>query len=191
MLKFDRTMSEVTGQWLRAVRDPRFRPAEDIVAAVAGDSSGPVRDIPKIATALAEAGGSAPRTALVKPVGNYLGCEWGLAPAVAEATATKLLVFWDEAGIFVASGPGRTVSPRLQLFLEVGVALDAVSKCPEEAASWVEDTVAGDNRGAEPGAGGGTVSDNCRRIDCLRVSWFRAAGGFAGAGGSSEPGGRR
>ena len=37
-------MSEVTGQWLRAVRDSRFRPAEDFVAAAAGDLSGPVLD---------------------------------------------------------------------------------------------------------------------------------------------------
>ena len=116
---------------------------------ISGSSPGHEEDVvlrafPRIAAALAEAGGSAPRTDLVKPVGDYLRREWGLAQAVAEATASQLLVFWDEAGIFVASGSGRTVSPRLQLFLEIGVALDAVSKLREESISWVEETAAKD-----------------------------------------------
>lgn len=105
------------------------------------------RVFPRIATALKEAGGSARRSDLVEPVGEYLRHEWGLRPAVADATAGQLLLFWDEAGILVASGPAKTVSPRLQLFLEIGEALEAASRLPGDAVSWVEDTAVRDDRG--------------------------------------------
>ena len=102
---------------------------------------------PIISTALEEAGGSAPRSDLLEPVGQYLCHEWDLAHAVAKATASQLLVFWDESGIFVTSGPRKIVSPRLRLFVEIGAALNAASKCTEESVSWVEDTAARNDRG--------------------------------------------
>ena len=43
-LQFGRPMREVTVQWLRAVRDPRFRPTEDLIAAAAGNLSHRVLD---------------------------------------------------------------------------------------------------------------------------------------------------
>ena len=43
-LQFGRPMREVTVQWLRAVRDPRFRPTEDLIAAAAGSLSHRVLD---------------------------------------------------------------------------------------------------------------------------------------------------
>ena len=102
---------------------------------------------PIVASALEKGGGSATRADLAKPVGDYLQRDWGLAPSVARATADQLLVFWDESGMFVASGQQKIVSPRLRLFLEIGAALHAVSMPTDDAASWVGDIARKGNRG--------------------------------------------
>ena len=102
---------------------------------------------PIIGAALEGAGGSATRERLVEPVGRYLETEWGLAPAVARASAVELLVFWDESGIFVASGSGKVVAPRLQVFLEVGSALYATTMSTDDVTSWVAECAAKADRG--------------------------------------------
>ena len=102
---------------------------------------------PIIASALAKRGGATPRANLVDPLSAYLRRDWGLPPATAQATATQLLVFWDESGIFVASGPHKVVAPRLRLFLEIGAALHAVSLSPSDAISWVDETALSDDKG--------------------------------------------
>ena len=102
---------------------------------------------PIVASALETAGGSARRDDLVRPVGRYLQREWGLPPGAARSTAGELLVFWDEAGIFVAMGPTKVVSPRLHLFLEIGAAWRAASMSARNAVSWVEDRAGRTNRG--------------------------------------------
>ena len=53
----------------------------------------------------------------------------------------------DEAGIFVAMGPTKVVSPRLHLFLEIGAAWRAASMSARNAVSWVEDRAGRTNRG--------------------------------------------
>jgi len=95
---------------------------------------------PRIAVALSTVGGSAPRAQLAEHVQRYLRDDWGLPAAVALTTATQILVFWDESGIFVASGADKIVTPRLRLFLEIGTALYAASRPNDEATEWVNAT---------------------------------------------------
>jgi hypothetical protein len=92
---------------------------------------------PRIAVALSTAGGSAPRAQLAEQLVPYLRDDWGLPPAMALTTATQILMFWDESGIFVASGADKVVTPRLRLFLEIGIALYAASRPDHEATEWV------------------------------------------------------
>jgi hypothetical protein len=93
---------------------------------------------PQIAVALTNAGGSAPRSRLDDQIGKYLQADWGLPPGTARATAGQILRFWDDSGIFVASGSEKTVTPRLRLFLEIGTALHAASRPESEAIAWLD-----------------------------------------------------
>lgn len=92
---------------------------------------------PRIASALAAAEGTVPRRGLVESVVPYLIGEWGLAPEPALQTAEEILRFWDESGVFVAHGPDKKTSPRIQLFLEIGAALDAASGQSGDPATFV------------------------------------------------------
>lgn len=91
-----------------------------------------------IAIALSRAGGFIPRAELVAPVARCLESEWGLPRGVANATASQILTFWDESGIFVAGDAEKVVAPRLRLFMEMGAALHAASRPEDEATEWVE-----------------------------------------------------
>lgn len=92
---------------------------------------------PRIASALAVAEGTVPRRGLVESVVPYLIGEWGLAPEPALQTADEILRFWDESGVFVAHGPDKKTSPRIQLFLEIGAALDAATGQSGDSAVFV------------------------------------------------------
>jgi len=93
---------------------------------------------PVIAHELTKLGGSAPRTQIASELAARLQHSWGHAPSVAAATAKDILVFWDEAGIFVASGGEAIVAPRIRMFLEIGEAEYAASLPPDEVRTWVE-----------------------------------------------------
>lgn len=92
---------------------------------------------PQIAVALADNGGSVRRTDLIAAIGIYLQREWGLSPGPSQTTAHEVLLFWDDSGMFVAQGALKTISARLNLFQEVGVALYAASLPDERATAWV------------------------------------------------------
>jgi hypothetical protein len=96
---------------------------------------------PLIAVDLLNEGGSSPRARLAERVAPYLQRHWGLPAGVAAATAEQVLLFWDEAGVFVASGGEKIVAPRLQLLLEIGVALHAADRPEVEAVAWVQEVV--------------------------------------------------
>ena len=96
---------------------------------------------PLIAVTLLNEGGSAPRARLTERVAPYLQGDWGLPAGVAAASAEQVLLFWDEAGVFVASGGEKIVAPRLQLLLEIGVALHAAAMPEAEAVSWVQEVL--------------------------------------------------
>jgi ribosomal protein L40E len=96
---------------------------------------------PIIATNLLNEGGSMPRTRLVDRVAPYLQRDWGLPLGIASATAQQVVLFWDEAGVFVAGGGEKFVAPRVQLLLEIGVALHAAGLSELEAVTWVQGAV--------------------------------------------------
>lgn len=101
-----------------------------------------VSAFPTIASVLTRTGGAAPRAQVVEELAIHLQHDWGFAPAVSRATAKDIMVFWDDSGIFVASGAEAIVAPRLRLFLEIGAALHAASLPREEAVAWVEEKAA-------------------------------------------------
>lgn len=96
---------------------------------------------PLIASNLFNEGGSLPRARLTERVAPYLQRDWGLAAGMASAIAEQVLLFWDEAGVFVASGGEKIVAPRLQLLLEIGVALHVAALPDAEAVAWVQEAV--------------------------------------------------
>lgn len=93
---------------------------------------------PLIAGVISRSDGTAPRHRIVEALDPYLQSQWGLPPGPARTTAAELVRFWDEAGIFVAEGSRKLTSPRVQLFLEIGAALEAASK-PASGASEIVD----------------------------------------------------
>lgn len=68
---------------------------------------------------------------------------WGLPDLHAQAVAEDTLHFWDEAGVFVATGTHRVVEPRVRLFGEIGAARFLVTQAPavrrDRLAALVED----------------------------------------------------
>ena len=92
---------------------------------------------PVIAMALATAGGTARRDSLTSPLATYLEKDWRLPRAMAKATATQILVVWDESGMFVATGADKVVAPRLQLFLEIGAAMFVADLTGSELDAWI------------------------------------------------------
>jgi len=93
---------------------------------------------PRIASVLADEG-AVPRASLVVSLVPYLTEEWHLARAPARRTAEEILRFWDESGVFVAYGRDRKTTPRVQLLVEIGVALDAATGRVGDPASFVAD----------------------------------------------------
>ncbi len=98
---------------------------------------------PVIASAIADAGGSAPHSFLSDNLALYIKEEWGLPLAAARSTASQILVVWDESGMCVASGADRLTSPRLQLFLEIGAAMSASSMSRNQLAHWIDEPKSG------------------------------------------------
>jgi hypothetical protein len=94
-----------------------------------------------IASSLMHEGGSAARSLLADRVASYLKHDWGLPAGVAVGCADKVLLFWDEAGVFVASGATKTVTPRVQLMMEVGTALHAAKFAEVDAVEWIRQHV--------------------------------------------------
>jgi hypothetical protein len=76
--------------------------------------------LPLIGAILSEKG-SAGRGELETRVAAALREEFSLARADSATSASEVMSFWDEAGVFVAASDG-TVSPRLRLFAEISAA---------------------------------------------------------------------
>ena len=119
---------------------------------ISGISPGQEADItlgalPILALELLRAGGSALRQDLVRPIADYLQRQWGLPSAPSRTAAYQILVFWDESGMFIATGPSRTVSARHRLFLEIGTAMQALFLSGADPDSWIADLANSDARG--------------------------------------------
>lgn len=79
------------------------------------------------------------RSALADAVAEHLGPHWGLAPGPAAVAADDAVRFWDETGVFTASGARETVTPRLALFSEIGAARQAARGDTSQIRAWVEE----------------------------------------------------
>jgi hypothetical protein len=68
----------------------------------------------------------------------WLTARWGLVAGPAEATARDVFSFWDEAGIFMASGASGTVAARLQVLAEIGAARYVAALVPDDVPAAIE-----------------------------------------------------
>lgn len=152
---------------------------------------------PLIAACILEEGGAASRARLVQHVAVYLRYEWGLAPGAATASAEQVLLFWDEAGVFVAGGSEKLVAPRAQLLLDVGVALYVSALRPDDASVWVRDWAQRPEArealvlaaGKSPLIGDLLIDVGCERNDEALI--MAAARALGDGGGASEVARRR
>ena len=67
---------------------------------------------------------------------------WGIPASPAEVTAEAIVHFWDETGIFVISGADELVAPRIELFMEIGEAVQVTQWPEREISGWVSNAVA-------------------------------------------------
>lgn len=81
--------------------------------------------------------GPVDRPALTDAIAEHLGPNWGLAPGPAAVAADEAVRFWDETGVFTASGATETVTPRLALFSEIGAARQAARGDATQIRAWV------------------------------------------------------
>lgn len=91
--------------------------------------------------------GQASDAEVIDAVASELASQWGLPPGHAATAARDAMRFFDETGVFVLTGAGSVVMPRLALFAEIGDALNAISHA-DEIATWVRSRV--ESRQHEP-----------------------------------------
>jgi hypothetical protein len=90
------------------------------------------------ARVLGDAGGHAPMAAVEKAVASFLAQDWGLPTGAATSSARAIVHFWDEIGVFVIHGGDERVAPRMEVFLDIGDAVQASTQSPQTVASWVD-----------------------------------------------------
>ncbi|WP_345360671.1 hypothetical protein [Actinoallomurus liliacearum] len=71
-------------------------------------------------------------------VALFLIRDWGLPTGAAASAASAIVHFWDEIGIFVIHGADETVAPRMEVFLDIGDAVQASRQSPDAVAAWVD-----------------------------------------------------
>lgn len=124
------------------------------------------------AAVIADQGGRAAVSAVHSGLIDMLSSKWGLPPGAAGSGATTILHFWDEAGVFVIDGSGALVSPRVELFLDIGDAVRAAALPDDEVAAWVADRIASGRHepvvlaaGLNPAAAAALVRAACEEGD--------------------------
>ena len=91
---------------------------------------------------LADDGGQSSRADVLEGLQGALIRDWNLPTAAASSGAETIIHFWDELGIFVISGADETVSPRQELLLDIGDAVDAVKiPTPTDVTPWAKDRI--------------------------------------------------
>jgi ribosomal protein L40E len=87
---------------------------------------------------LGDSGGQATMATVNTAVTLFLTCDWGLPAGAAASTASAIVHFWDEIGIFVIRGADETITPRMELFLDIGDAVHATAQSPDVVEAWVD-----------------------------------------------------
>lgn len=83
-----------------------------------------------------ESGGKAAQDPLLAHIEAGLAEHFGISPGEAHAAALDAVRFFDESGIFVASGADSTISPRIALFAEIGDAIRAAADTGPDLEQW-------------------------------------------------------
>jgi hypothetical protein len=110
---------------------------------------------------IGDSGGKLGRREVERTLAIGLENDWGLPPAAARSGAQALIHFWDELGVFVISGADEVISPRLELLLDIGDAVDAV-KSPSGITEWVLDRIS--SRRLEPVVLAATLSQQAAEV---------------------------
>lgn len=87
---------------------------------------------------LGDSGGQARMATVQEAVASTLVRDWGLPTGAAASGASAIVHFWDEIGVFVIRGADETVAPRMELFLDIGDAVQASTQPPHVIAAWVD-----------------------------------------------------
>ncbi|MFD9942098.1 hypothetical protein ACFWYW_48830 [Nonomuraea sp. NPDC059023] len=87
---------------------------------------------------LGDAGGQARLATVQEAVATALIRDWGLPSGAAASSARAVVHFWDEIGVFVIRGADEIIAPRMELFLDIGDAVQASKRPPEAVAAWVD-----------------------------------------------------
>lgn len=87
---------------------------------------------------LGDCGGQARAAVVREAVTLLLTRDWGLPAGAAASGASAIVHFWDEIGIFVIRGADEAVAPRMEVFLDIGDAVQAAAQSPDVVAAWVD-----------------------------------------------------
>ena len=88
-----------------------------------------------------------PKSDIVHAVAGQLGSTWSMGEGPALVAAEEAVRFWDENGVFTVSGAEELVTPRLELFSEIGAARQASRGDEASISAWV--TATADRQGYE------------------------------------------
>jgi hypothetical protein len=83
--------------------------------------------------------GTSPRAEVASALGQWLASRWGLAFGPADSTASEILHFWDECGVFVGSGFKHVIQPRIALLAEMGAGLYLIALPPNRQQGAVKE----------------------------------------------------
>jgi hypothetical protein len=92
------------------------------------------------ASQLLSSDGPVPKSDIVDAVARQLGPGWSMADGPALVAAEEAVRFWDENGVFTVSGADELVTPRLELFSEIGAARQASRGDEDSISAWVTTT---------------------------------------------------
>jgi hypothetical protein len=87
---------------------------------------------------LGDSGAQARVTTVQEAIAAALTRDWGLPAGTAASGASAIVHFWDEIGIFVIRGTDEIVAPRMEVFLDIGDAVQAAAQSPDAVAAWVD-----------------------------------------------------
>jgi hypothetical protein len=83
--------------------------------------------------------GTSPRAEIASALGQWLASRWGLASGPADSTASEILHFWDECGVFVGHGFNHIIQPRIALLAEMGTGLYLIALPPDKQQEAVKE----------------------------------------------------
>jgi hypothetical protein len=97
------------------------------------------------AAEIGASGGQCPLARARRAIAEMLACRWDLHQGPAVVAADAIVRFWDENGILIVLGAMEMVTPRVELYAEIGEAISVVQRPEEDIVTWV-DAAAGAGR---------------------------------------------